>query len=145
MAKGKVVQIIGTVIDVEFPQEELPGIYNAIEIQQDGQRMVLEVVQHVGNNWVRCLALCPTEGLERGAVAVDTGAAISVPVGRPTLGRLFNVFGEALDNLGEVKSEHHLPIHRDPPRLEDQETSIRCLRPALKSSTSSPRSHVAVR
>jgi F-type H+-transporting ATPase subunit beta len=132
LAKGKVVQIIGTVIDVEFPQEELPGIYNAIEIQQDGQRMVLEVVQHVGNNWVRCLALCPTEGLERGAVAVDTGAAISVPVGRPTLGRLFNVFGEALDNLGEVKSEHHLPIHRDPPRLEDQETSIQMLETGIK-------------
>ncbi len=132
MANGKVVQIIGTVIDVEFPQEELPAIYNAIEIQQDGQRMVLEVVQHVGNNWVRCLALCPTEGLERGAVAVDTGAAISVPVGRPTLGRLFNVFGEALDNLGEVKSDHKLPIHRDPPKLEDQETSIQMLETGIK-------------
>ncbi len=132
MAKGKVVQIIGTVIDVEFPQEELPAIYNAIEIQQDGQRMVLEVVQHVGNNWVRCLALCPTEGLERGAVVVDTGAAISVPVGRPTLGRLFNVFGEALDNLGEVKSDHKLPIHRDPPRLDEQETSIQMLETGIK-------------
>jgi F-type H+-transporting ATPase subunit beta len=132
LAKGKVVQIIGTVIDVEFPQEELPGIYNAIEIQQDGQRMVLEVVQHVGNNWVRCLALCPTEGLERGAVAIDTGAAISVPVGRPTLGRLFNVFGEALDNLGEVKSDQKLPIHRDPPRLEEQETSIQMLETGIK-------------
>lgn len=132
MAKGKVVQIIGTVVDIEFPQEELPAIYNAIEIQQDGQKLVMEVEQHVGNNWVRCLALCPTEGLERGAVAVDTGAAISIPVGRATLGRLFNVFGEPLDNLGAVSSEHRLPIHRDPPKLEEQETSIQMLETGIK-------------
>lgn len=132
MAKGKVVQIIGTVVDIEFPQEHLPAIYNAIDVMQDGQKMVMETVQHIGNNWVRCLSLCPTEGLERGAEAIDTGAAISVPVGRPTLGRLFNVFGEALDNLGEVKSDHRLPIHRDPPKLEDQETSIQMLETGIK-------------
>lgn len=132
MANGKVVQIIGTVVDIEFPQEHLPAIYNAIDVMQDGQKLVMEAVQHIGNNWVRCLALCPTEGLERGAVAIDTGAAISVPVGRPTLGRLFNVFGEALDKLGEVKSDHRLPIHRDPPRLEDQETSIQMLETGIK-------------
>jgi F-type H+/Na+-transporting ATPase subunit beta len=132
LANGKVVQIIGTVVDIEFPQEHLPAIYNAIDVMQDGQKLVMEAVQHIGNNWVRCLALCPTEGLERGAVAIDTGAAISVPVGRPTLGRLVNVFGEALDKLGEVKSDHRLPIHRDPPRLEDQETSIQMLETGIK-------------
>jgi F-type H+-transporting ATPase subunit beta len=132
LANGKVVQIIGTVVDIEFPQEHLPAIYNAIDVMQDGEKLVMEAVQHIGNNWVRCLALCPTEGLERGAVAIDTGAAISVPVGRPTLGRLFNVFGEALDKLGEVKSDHRLPIHRDPPRLEDQETSIQMLETGIK-------------
>lgn len=132
MANGKVVQIIGTVVDIEFPQEHLPAIYNAIEVMQDGQKLVMETVQHIGNNWVRCLSLCPTEGLERGAVAIDTGAAISVPVGRATLGRLFNVFGEALDNLGEVKSEHRLPIHRDPPKLAEQETSIQMLETGIK-------------
>lgn len=132
MAKGKVVQIIGTVVDIEFPQEQLPAIYNAIDVMQDGKKMVMEAVQHIGNNWVRCLALCPTEGLQRGAEAIDTGAAISVPVGRPTLGRLFNVFGEPLDNLGEVKSDYRLPIHRDPPRLEEQETSIQMLETGIK-------------
>ncbi len=132
MAKGKVVQIIGTVVDIEFPQENLPAIYNAIEVMQDGQKMVMEAVQHIGNNWVRCLALCPTEGLERGAEAIDTGAAISVPVGRATLGRLFNVFGEPLDNLGPVNSEHRLPIHRDPPKLEEQDTSIQMLETGIK-------------
>ena len=102
MAKGKVIQVIGTVVDVEFPQEELPAIYNALEIMQDGEKIVLETVQHIGNNWVRCLSLCPTEGLQRGAVAVDTGAPISVPVGKATLGRLFNVFG---DTSGQARRD----------------------------------------
>lgn len=132
MANGKVVQVIGTVVDIEFPQEHLPAIYNAIDVMQDGKKMVMEVVQHIGNNWVRCLALCPTEGLERGAVAIDSGAAISVPVGRPTLGRLFNVFGDPLDNLGAVKSDNRLPIHREPPKLEEQETSIQMLETGIK-------------
>ncbi|MBN2462946.1 MAG: F0F1 ATP synthase subunit beta, partial [Dehalococcoidia bacterium] len=105
MAKGKVVQVIGTVVDVEFPQEALPAIYNAIEINQNGDKIILEVQQHTGNNWVRCLALCPTDGLERGVEAIDTGAPVSVPVGKATLGRLFNVFGEPLDNLGPVETK----------------------------------------
>jgi F-type H+-transporting ATPase subunit beta len=132
LAKGKVIQIIGTVVDVEFPQEELPAIYNALEIMQDGEKIVLETVAHIGNNWVRCLAMCPTEGLERGAVAVDTGAPISVPVGKAALGRLFNVFGDPLDNLGEIKSKDRLPIHRDPPKLEEQETTIQMLETGIK-------------
>ena len=132
MAKGKVIQVIGTVIDIEFPQEELPKIYNAIEVNQDGDKIVLEVQHHIGNNWVRCLALCPTDGLERGAEAIDTGAPVTVPVGKSTLGRLLNVFGEPLDNLGPVETEERLPIHRPPPPLGEQETTTQMLETGLK-------------
>ncbi|MFC1958119.1 F0F1 ATP synthase subunit beta [Chloroflexota bacterium] len=132
MAKGKVVQVIGTVVDVEFPPDELPGLFNAIEITSEGTKALLEAQEHIGNNRVRCLALSPTEGLERGVEAVDTGAALSVPVGKPTLGRLFNVMGEPLDDLGEVKAEEHWPIHRTPPTLEEQETTTEILETGLK-------------
>ncbi len=132
MAKGKVVQVIGTVVDVEFPPDSLPGLNNAIEIQVGKEKMVLEVQQHVGNNWVRCLSMTPTEGLQRGAEAIDTGVSISVPVGRPALGRLFNVLGEPLDELGEVKSTERWPIHRIPPSFQEQETSIQILETGLK-------------
>ncbi|MBM4432943.1 MAG: F0F1 ATP synthase subunit beta, partial [Chloroflexi bacterium] len=123
MAKGKVVQIIGTVVDIEFPPNELPALYNAIDIPVDGGKVVLEVQDHVGNNWVRCLALSPTEGLQRGAEAIDTGASLSVPVGQATLGRLFNVMGEPLDNLGPVQATQFWPVHRSPPSFEEQETT----------------------
>jgi F-type H+-transporting ATPase subunit beta len=132
VTKGKVVQVIGTVVDIEFPPDKLPAIYNAIEINQDGQKIVLEVQHHVGNNWVRCLALCPTDGLQRGVEAVDTGAPITVPVGKATLGRLFNVFGEPLDGLGPVETTERLPIHRPPPPLEEQETTTQMLETGLK-------------
>ena len=132
MAKGKVVQIIGTVVDIEFPPDKLPALNNAIEIPIDDSKVVLEVQEHIGNNWVRCLSLSPTEGLGRGAEAVDTGAPLSVPVGRATLGRLFDVFGESLDNLGEVKAEEHWSIHRPPPTLEEQETTTDMLETGLK-------------
>ncbi len=132
MARGKVVQVIGTVVDVEFPSDELPEIYNAIEIARDGDKVVLEVQAHIGNNWVRCLSLSPTEGLERGIEAVDTGGPLTVPVGRPTLSRLFNVLGEPLDGLGEVKAEEHWPIHRLPPTLEEQESTTEMLETGLK-------------
>ena len=132
MAKGKVVQVIGTVVDVEFPPDSLPGLNNAIEIQMGKEKMVLEVQQHVGNNWVRCLSMTPTEGLQRGAEAIDTGASISVPVGRPALGRLFNVLGEPLDELGDVKSAERWPIHRLPPSFQEQETSIQILETGIK-------------
>jgi len=132
MAKGRVIQVIGTVVDVEFPQEALPDIYNAIEINQDGKTIILEVEQHIGNNWVRCLALTPTDGLERGTEAIDTGDSIAVPVGKATLGRLFNVFGEPLDNLGPVDAKEHYPIHRPAPVLEEQETSTQMLETGLK-------------
>jgi F-type H+-transporting ATPase subunit beta len=132
MAKGRVVQVIGTVVDVEFLPEELPPLYNAIEIPRDGDKIILEVQHHIGNNWVRCLSMNPTEGLQRGIEAIDTGAPIAVPVGKATLGRLFNVMGEPLDELGEVKAEQSWPIHRVPPAYEEQETSIQMLETGLK-------------
>ena len=132
MAKGRIAQIIGTVVDVEFPPDELPAINNAIEIRQDGSKIILEVQHHIGNNWARCLALSPTDGLQRGVDAIDTGAAISVPVGRGTLGRLFNILGEPLDNLGTVKAEEHWPIHRPPPPFTEQVTSTEMLETGLK-------------
>ncbi|TET86727.1 MAG: F0F1 ATP synthase subunit beta [Dehalococcoidia bacterium] len=132
MAKGKVTQVIGTVVDIEFPPEELPALFNAIEIPRDGDKIVLEVQHHIGNNRVRCLALSPTDGLERGVEAIDTGSSLSVPVGRATLGRLFNVMGEPLDNLGEVKAEEHWPIHRPPPSFQEQETTTQILETGLK-------------
>ncbi len=132
MAKGKVVQVIGTVVDIEFPPDELPALFNAIVITTDSDKIVLEVQEHIGNNWVRCLALSPTDGLGRGAEATDTGAALTVPVGKATLGRLFNVMGEPLDDLGPVEATEHWPIHRLPPSLQEQETSTQMLETGLK-------------
>ena len=130
--KGSIVQIIGTVIDVEFPSDDLPEIYNALEVDNGGQKLVLEVEQHVGNRWVRCLALGPTEGLARGTDVIDTGGPITVPVGPASLGRLFNVTGDPLDNLGDVKSEERWPIHRAPPSFDDQATSAEMLETGIK-------------
>jgi F-type H+-transporting ATPase subunit beta len=133
MANGRVVQIIGTVVDVEFDSDSLPQVYNALNItKDDGSSLVLEVEQHVGNNWVRCLAMGPTEGLQRGIEVTDSGSPISVPVGRASLGRLFNVLGEPLDNEGEVEAEEHWPIHRDPPPFDQQETSTQMLETGIK-------------
>jgi len=133
MAKGRVAQVIGTVIDVEFPPDELPALNNAIEIpREDGSKIVLETQHHIGNNWARCLALAPTDGIARGDEAIDTGAAISVPVGRETLGRLFNIEGQPLDNLGPVNAKEHWPIHRPPPPFTDQETTTDMLETGIK-------------
>ncbi|MDP2731319.1 MAG: F0F1 ATP synthase subunit beta [Dehalococcoidales bacterium] len=132
MAKGKVVQVIGTVVDIEFPPDGLPELFNAIVIDRDGEKITFEAQEHVGNNWVRCLSLSPTEGLQRGAEAEDTGAPIKVPVGRGSLGRLFNVLGEPLDGLGKVKTEEYWSIHRPPPTLEEQETTTQMLETGLK-------------
>ena len=132
MAKGKVVQIIGTVVDVEFPPDELPAIYNAVEIEMDGGKVVAEVEQHLGNNWVRCLAMGSTDGMGRGAEAVDTRQPISVPVGPPTLGRLFNILGEPIDRLGDVEAKERRPIHRPPPSFEEQSTTTQILETGMK-------------
>src|SRR3954447_12878720 len=119
-AKGTIVQVIGTVVDIELPPDSLPGVYNAGEIDKNGTTMIAEVQQHLGNNWVRALTLADTDGLRRGAAAVDTGAPITVPVGPATLGRLFDVLGTALDNMGPVDAADHWPIHRPPPNFEEQ-------------------------
>jgi len=132
MAKGRVAQVIGTVVDIEFPPDGLPELFSAVEIPIDGGRITLEVQEHIGNNWVRCLSLAPTDGLARGAEAIDTGAPIAVPVGRGTLGRLFDVTGQAIDELGEVKAEENWPIHRQPPSFEEQQTTPQLLETGLK-------------
>ncbi|PKB66869.1 MAG: F0F1 ATP synthase subunit beta [SAR202 cluster bacterium Io17-Chloro-G3] len=129
---GKVIQVIGTVVDVEFPSDGLPALYNGLELEVGSERLVLEVEQHIGNNWVRCLALGPTEGMSRGTEVVDTGKPISVPVGPASLGRLFNVTGEPLDDLGEVAAEERWPIHRDPPQYEDQSSTTEILETGIK-------------
>ncbi|MBM01362.1 MAG: F0F1 ATP synthase subunit beta [Chloroflexi bacterium] len=130
--EGKVVQVIGTVVDVEFPNDKLPEIYNALELEVDGEKLVLEVEQHVGNNWARCLALGATEGVSRGLVVRDTGSAVSVPVGKASLGRIFNVLGDALDDLGEVNAEEKWPIHRPAPTFEQQSGSTEVLETGIK-------------
>ena len=158
MAAGKVIQITGPVIDVEFPPGELPAIYNALEIKRpkaaggdgkakasgDGKAkkgtsvseqddtLVVEVQQHLGNNWVRTVAMSTTDGLSRGLEAVDTGAPISVPVGESTLGRVFDVLGHAIDGKGEVKAKQTLPIHREPPSFEDMETEAQVFETGIK-------------
>ncbi|MBI21505.1 MAG: F0F1 ATP synthase subunit beta [Chloroflexi bacterium] len=131
--KGKVVQVIGTVVDVEFPQDQLPAIYSAIEVDNQGENLVLEVEQHVGNNWARCLALGPTEGLARGVDVIDTGKPVSVPVGDASLGRLFNVTGVPLDNLGDLPDDiERWPIHRPPPAFDEQSGTTEILETGIK-------------
>jgi F-type H+-transporting ATPase subunit beta len=131
-AKGRVVQVMGPVVDVEFPSGELPDIYDAVSIPRDGGQMVVEVQQHLGNDWVRCVAMDATEGLRRGMEAISTGAPISVPVGTATLGRIFNVLGEPIDNAGPVEAEQHYPIHRPAPSFEEQVTKPEFLETGLK-------------
>ncbi|MGH4138503.1 F0F1 ATP synthase subunit beta [Clostridium sp.] len=117
---GKVVQIIGPVIDIKFDSDSLPNIYNSIEIQMDDRVVVAEVEQHIGDDIIRSIAMESTEGLRRGLEAVDTGNPITVPVGNVVLGRLFNVLGKPIDELGEVKVDTYMPIHRLAPTFEEQ-------------------------
>lgn len=133
MNKGKILQVIGPVVDISFTGAELPNIYNAIEIPlQEKNTLVVEVAQHLGDNAVRCVAMDSTDGLVRGMEAIDTGAAISVPVGKETLGRLFNVLGEPIDGQGEVKAKTKNVIHREAPTLEEQDTSAAMLETGIK-------------
>ena len=132
-SKGKVVQVIGTVVDVEFLADELPEIYSAVELQNDGEKLVLEVEQHVGNSWARCLALGATEGLARGVEAVDTGSPVSVPVGAGSLGRLMNVLGDPIDNGPTVPADaERWPIHRKPPAFDEQSGTTEVLETGIK-------------
>ena len=132
--KGTIVQVLGAVVDIEFPPDQLPAIYNAVETSIEGQDkpLTLEVQQHLGNNWVRCVAMGPTDGLKRGVEAVDTGGPISVPVGPKTLGRIFNVLGQAVDNQPEVTDSPRWPIHRSAPTLEEEATSIEVFETGIK-------------
>ncbi len=130
--QGKIVQIMGPVVDVEFPPGQLPEIYDAIEVPRDGDVLVLEVQQHMGNDWVRCLAMDTTDGLQRGLPAFATGGPIKVPVGPATLGRIFNVLGRPVDNLGEVVADTYYPIHRPAPPFEEQVTQPEFLETGLK-------------
>ncbi|MBE3571795.1 MAG: F0F1 ATP synthase subunit beta [Moorella humiferrea] len=132
MNEGQVVQVIGPVVDVEFASDELPDLYNAIVIKNDRLNITMEAMQHLGNNTVRCVALSSTDGLQRGMKAVDTGAPITVPVGRATLGRLFNVLGEPIDNQGPVEATERLPIHRPAPSFEEQQPSTEILETGIK-------------
>lgn len=130
---GKIIQIIGAVLDIKFEEGHLPELYNAIEItRQDGDKLIVEVSQHPGDDIVRCISMGSTEGLVRGMEAVDTGGPISVPVGKGTLGRLFNVTGEAIDLKEQPKVEHYWPIHRDAPAYEEQSTETEILETGIK-------------
>jgi F-type H+/Na+-transporting ATPase subunit beta len=133
-SKGKIVQVLGAVVDIEFPPDHLPEIYNEVQTQPVGAEKVLslEVEQQLGNNWVRCVAMGSTDGLQRGIEAVDMGAPISVPVGPKTLGRIFNVLGQAVDNKPEVTDAPRMPIHREAPGLEDQAATIEVFETGIK-------------
>jgi len=132
MVEGKVVQVIGPVVDVEFPEGCLPDLYNAIVIREGNINLTMEAMQHLGNNTVRCVALASTDGLQRGMTAWDTGAPISVPVGPATLGRLFNVVGEPIDEKGPVEAEERWPIRRRPPSFDELKPSTEILETGLK-------------
>ncbi|QEK13216.1 F0F1 ATP synthase subunit beta [Crassaminicella thermophila] len=129
---GKIVQIIGPVLDIKFDPEHLPKLLNAIEINVEGRKIIAEVAQHTGDDTVRCIAMSSTDGLVRGTDALDTGAPISVPVGKETLGRLFNVLGEAIDLKGPVNEKERFPIHRPAPKFEEQETSSQIFETGIK-------------
>src|SRR6187399_2705347 len=135
MSKGKIVQVIGPVVDVEFT-ENLPAIYNALTLEYEflgrPTKLTLEVQQHLGDNWVRAVAMSTTDGLKRGMEITDTGAPISMPVGEAVMGRVFNVTGDAIDEQGPVKADKYVPIHRSAPPLVDQSTNPQILTTGIK-------------
>ena len=132
MKTGKIVQVMGPVVDVLFEDQELPSIKDALEVENGGRKCVMEVAQHVGNNTVRCIMLASSEGLHRDMEVVATGAGIQVPVGDKTLGRLFNVLGETIDGGESLEQEKHWVIHRDPPSFEDQSPVVEILETGIK-------------
>jgi F-type H+-transporting ATPase subunit beta len=133
VATGKVVEVVGAVVDIEFPPDQLPEILNAVQIPiGDGKVLTVEVQQHLGNNWVRTVAMSSTDGLRRGMEAIDTGAPISVPVGPAALGRIFNVLGEPIDGKGPVETSIKYPIHRPAPPLVEQEVTPQIFETGLK-------------
>ena len=132
MAEGKIIQVIGPVVDIAFPVGQLPGIYNAVVAEMGNNKVTMETLQHLGNDTVRCVALSSTDGLYRGMPAVDTGDSIKIPVGKETLGRMFNVIGEPIDGKGEVKTAEHYPIHRPAPDFEELSPSQEVLETGIK-------------
>ena len=134
MNEGRITQVIGPVVDVEFPGEELPDIYTALRIDDDerDKHLTVEVAQHLGENTVRCVALAPTEGLVRGMTVTDTGSVVTVPVGPGTLGRIMNVVGEPIDELGPIQSDKRYPIHRPAPSFQDQSTASEMFETGIK-------------
>jgi len=130
--KGKITQVISAVVDVEFESGELPAIYNALECQNEGKRLVLETVLHIGERTVRAIAMDSTDGLMRGIEVIDTGRAITVPVGEATLGRIMNVVGEPIDEKGPIESKDSLPIHASAPELVEQATETEILVTGIK-------------
>lgn len=138
MSTGKIIQVIGPIVDVEFPVGKLPAIYNAVNIKKsdsakaERKEIVAEVAYHLGENTVRTIAMEPTEGLTRGLEVVDTGGPISVPVGREVLGRIINVIGEPVDKMGPVNAKERYPIHRGAPTFEEQGTSTEMLETGIK-------------
>ncbi len=129
---GKVVQIVGAVVDIRFEKDHLPQLLNAIEIDNNGTRLVVEVAQHIGDDVVRCIAMGSTDGLVRGADATDTGSSITVPVGKSTLGRIFNLLGEPVDNKPAPEAEERWAIHRQPPSYEEQKAASEVLETGIK-------------
>ncbi len=129
---GKVVQIVGAVVDIRFEKDSLPDLLNAIEIDNKGEKLVVEVAQHIGDDIARCIAMGSTDGLVRGIDAVDTGKAISVPVGKETLSRMFNLLGEPVDNLPAPETKERWEIHREPPTYEEQSASNEILETGIK-------------
>lgn len=129
---GTIVQVIGPVVDIRFSPGSLPAIRNAIKIKNDNINLVLEVAQHLGNDTVRCVAMSSTDGLVRGTEAEDTGRPIEVPVGKGALGRIFNLLGDPIDNLGPVKAKERYPIHRTPPPFDERETTTTIFETGLK-------------
>ena len=129
---GTIVTVIGAVLDIKFHPDHLPNLLNAIEIDNNGHKLVVEVAQHIGDDIVRCIAMGSTDGLVRGMEAVDTGASIKVPVGKETLGRIFNLLGEAVDNKPQPETEEKWEIHRPAPKFEEQEASNQVLETGIK-------------
>ena len=132
MENGIIRRVIGPVVDVQFPSGKMPDIYNAIEVKLEDRKVVMEAVQHIGDNSVRCISLFSTDGLSRGCTAVDTGAPIKMPVGDATLGRMFNVVGEPIDGQGPVNAEEYMPIHRQAPAFTDIAPSTEILETGIK-------------
>ena len=132
MNKGKIVQVMGPVVDVVFEQGELPDIREALEVENNGKKCIMEVSQHLGNRVVRCIMLSASEGLQRDREVIATGSGIKVPVGDCTLGRLFNVLGETVDGGESLEDKEHWVIHRDPPSFEDQSPAVEILETGIK-------------